>query len=215
MTKLQKSAVALMTICWSLLFTVAAVGPSRIAAAAVNMSTVAASGNYLATAVGPTSGFMSGAFATKLNALPDNATLASTYATQTSLADKTFDCGHWGSTGAPATTSARWLQAGGNGAVLSVPDNGWIVMPFDGTATEIVARNAIGVAATMTYTLELDGTPTALAVAVPSSQTTVASATGSIAFSKGQYLGIRAVEGASTAAATATLRVGIRCKSSN
>ncbi len=72
---MKKLTVALMGLCAALLFAVFAVGPARIAAAAVNMSTVAASGNYLATAAGPTSGFMSGPFAAKLDALPSNATL--------------------------------------------------------------------------------------------------------------------------------------------
>jgi hypothetical protein len=51
--KIQKLTAALGVLCASLLFTVSAVGPARIARAAVNMSTVAASGNYLATPTAP------------------------------------------------------------------------------------------------------------------------------------------------------------------
>ncbi len=50
---MKKLTVALMGLCAALLFAVFAVGPARIAAAAVNMSTVAASGNYLATPTAP------------------------------------------------------------------------------------------------------------------------------------------------------------------
>lgn len=64
---LERLTWALAGICFALLFTVAAIGPARLAAAAVNMSTVAASGNYLATPGTP--GFMPGADKTKLDGI--------------------------------------------------------------------------------------------------------------------------------------------------
>lgn len=194
----------------ALLVAGAAVGPARKAWAAVNMSTVAASGNYLATPGTP--GFMPGADKTKLDALP------ATYATIAALNAKAIPIHGWGMTASPATTADRWVNYGlPSTAPQSNRRSSSQAAAFDMTCTSISALfvEAVQATDTLTFCLEYDDVVTALCTAI-NSGTTRNTGTGSIAVQQGHSLSIKVNQSGSAASTANTgTRVSIGCKSTS
>lgn len=165
-------------------------------------------------ATGSQAGAMPPANFTKLAGLPDSTGLA----TQISTADnnKSMWCGSFGYSTSPANTTTNWATnyTGNTLATTSAP--GWVNMPIAGEVTEIVVQHLNLPQATdsITYTLDVQNSASALAVTVPAGSQAVTTQTGNIPFVKGGLLGIR-VNKSGTAAATAIhARISIRCKSS-
>jgi len=161
-------------------------------------------------------GFMTGADKTKIDALP-----ASQAAIQTlidaSVNAKVFPAGAFFSNGNPGTTSTRWMPRAGSAAVATAASGAlYITAPMAMTAVTLTATYANATQATdsITYTLEVGGTPSALTVTLspgtPSAQGTHAG----IAIAQGDSLSIRVVQSGSTASTAGSLvGVTLGCKS--
>lgn len=203
----------------AVLFFGAATGPSKTAWAAVNMSTVAASGNYLA--VPGTPGFMPGGDKTKLDALPTAANLITQIDSQALVLDqaKVLYLGAWGAVSAPAVAADRSpvLYSLRDTAKTTLDDSGslWIAPPgISGTITGMTCNHVTALTTdSITYTVRKNAADTSMVVVVANNTTVNTTTSNPVTFVAGDKISIKMRQSSTQAGANLGAQITLAYKS--
>jgi hypothetical protein len=188
----------------------------REAVAQTPLSTALQSGLYGAS--GSAAGTMSAAHFTKLNALPDNATLNATYATQTALAAVEHYHYQWGAPDAAAATATRWPAIWGSTVAYTATSPGrqaFTAAPVAMTCVRLWAKHTLGGLSTDTVTFELEknAVATGATVVITAGSTALFTSAINVSFAAGDQISMRSTQSGTTAGAAIHPRVGSDCKS--